>query len=434
MVILKNGKIVDPKNKINEKGDLWIKNGKIERLVLLKSKPKVSKNDEKGYKVIYVDGATISPGFIDIHVHLREPGLEYKEDILSGSKAAAAGGFTSVACMANTQPVNDNASVTKYIVDKAKSYNLINVFPIASVTKKMEGKELSEFGDIKDAGAVGFSDDGIPIMNSKIMRTALEYAKDFNLPIIEHCEDLNLKGQGVMHEGLVSCRLGLEGIPDESESIMVERNIDLARLTGGKLHLAHISCEKSIKAIKLAKEEGLDVTAEATPHHFTLTDKACEGYGTNTKMSPPLRTAKDVQAIKEAFASGILDAIASDHAPHAQFEKNVEFDLSPFGIVGLETTLSLSLTMVEQKVIDVSKMVEFLSIGPSKVLNLNRGTLEAGAIADVVVFDPDADRKIDPTTFFSKSENTPFTGFNLKGEILYTICGGRIVYQKGGEV
>ena len=431
MIIIKNGTIIDPANKINSTGDIWIKDGKIEKIVT-GSKGKPSK-EESSSKVIDAKGAVVAPGFVDIHVHFREPGFEYKEDIQSGSLAAAAGGFSSVACMANTKPVNDNASVTKYIIDKAKSYGITNVFPVACITKGMLGKELSEFGDLKESGAIALSDDGSPVVDSRLFRRALEYAKDFDLPIIDHCEDATLKGNGVMHEGVYSCKLGLEGIPAESESIIVLRDIELLKLTEGKLHLAHISCENSLRAIKEAKSSGLRLTAEVTPHHFTLTDQCVMGYDTNTKVNPPLRTKKDVEALKEAIATGLIDAIASDHAPHAIFEKNVEYDIAPFGMIGLETALSLSLALLEEKLIDMTRLVELLSYNPSKVLGLGRGTLSAGSPADVVIFDPSVSRTVNASMFKSKSHNTPFDGFNLKGEILATITGGKVVYEKGGE-
>ena len=429
MLILKNGRIVDPASRVNKPGSIWIKNGKIEKVVVAGKKSKGAR-DEKGYKVIDVNGAVISPGLIDMHVHLREPGFEYKEDILSGSMAAAKGGFTSVVCMPNTKPVNDSSSVTKYIIDKAKSLNLINVFPVGCVSKKMEGKELAEYGDMRHAGAVAFSDDGLPVGDSSLFRRALEYASDYGVPIIDHCEDLTLRGRGVMHEGAVSTRIGLAGIPCETESVTVTRDIELLRITKGKLHLAHISCEKSLKAIRAGKREKLAVTCEVTPHHFTLTDEAVVGYDTNTKMNPPLRPQRDVSSVREALKSGLVDVIASDHAPHAEFEKNVEYDIAPFGIVGLETTLSLSLALVEKKIISLSRMIELLSVNPSKILKLGRARISKGCIADITVFDPKAQRVIEPANFASKSRNTPFGGMEVKGEVILTIVGGRVVYEK----
>lgn len=430
MLILKNGRIVDPASRVNKPGDLWIKKGLVEKVVL-KGKKKRGRQDEKGYKVIDVKGAVICPGLIDMHVHLRDPGFEYKEDIESGSRSAAAGGFTSVACMANTDPVNDNASVTNYIIERSRDIGLINVFPIGSITKKMEGQKLSEFGELKEAGAVGLSDDGKPVMDSSLFRRALEYSSDYDLPVLDHSEDEGLKANGVMHEGAVSTRIGLPGIPSEAESIMVARNIELLRLSGsGRLHICHVSSEKTLKAIRAGKREKLKVTCEVTPHHFTLTDEAVADYDTNTKMNPPLRTKKDVAAVRSALSNGLVDVIASDHAPHADHEKNVEYDLAPFGIVGLETTLSLSLALVEKRVISLSRLIELLSSNPSKILRLGRGKISKGSIADVTVFDPKARRVIEPENFRSKSRNTPFGRRTVKGEVILTIVGGRIVYEK----
>jgi dihydroorotase len=306
---------------------------------------------------------------------------------------------------------------------------MVNVFPVAAATKKMEGKELSEYGELRNAGAVALSDDGRPVMDSRIFRRAVEYAKDYDFPVIDHSEEIDLRGNGVMHEGNISCRLGLPGIPSEVESIMVARNIEIARLTGGRVHFAHISTDKSLKLIKAAKREKLNVTCEITPHHFTLTDEAVIGYDTNTKMNPPLRALSDVKACREAISRGTVDVIATDHAPHSPFEKNVEYDYAPFGIIGLETALSLTLSLVEKKVLDLPRMVQLMSTNPSKILGINRGRLSKGMPADITVFDPAASRTVYPETFFSKSRNTPFAGWKRKGEVLLTVVDGRVVYE-----
>ena len=424
-ILIKGGRIVDPSQGIDEKGNLLIENGKI------KSFPKTTKKFESDRKVSVIDakGKVVSPGLVDIHVHLREPGFEHKETISSGCKSAAAGGFTSIVCMPNTNPVNDNASVTEYILLKARTEGIVNVFPIGAITKGEMGETLAQIGEMYEAGCVGVSDDGMPVMDSKVMRHAMEYVQAFDIPVISHAEDKNLSGVGVMNEGEVSTQLGLAGIPCASEDVMVSRDITVAELTGGRLHICHVSTAGSVRLIRAAKKRGVKVTAEVTPHHFMLTDEAVNEYDTNAKMNPPLRGKKDRKAVIEGLKDGTLDAIATDHAPHSEDEKKVEFDLAPFGIVGLETALPLSLKLVEDGVLTLSQMISKLTDSPSKILNLGKGTLEIGSAADVVIFDPEKEITIERDKFHSKSKNSPFHGWSLKGEVQHTIVDGKVVYS-----
>ncbi|MBI4411216.1 MAG: dihydroorotase [Deltaproteobacteria bacterium] len=437
-LIIKNGHLIDPKNRRNGRFDLLIEEGKVRDI--LKAGHTVASAD-----VIDAKGCIVSPGFIDLHVHLREPGYEYKETIRSGTLAAAAGGFTSVCCMANTNPVNDNASITEYILKKAKEEGTVNVFPIGALSRGLAGKELSPMGELKKAGCVGFSDDGKTVQNSRLMRLALEYAKTFDAPVISHAICSDLAHGGVMHEGFVATKLGLPGIPSAAEDIIISRDIRLAETTGARLHIAHLSTAEGVELVQKAKKKGIRVTAEATPHHFTLTDETVEAhppgtaakpsqdgaspYDTNTKIMPPLRSEKDRRAIVEGLATGVIDAIATDHAPHALVDKEIEFDSAAFGIVGLETALSLSLQLVEKKKLTMKKMVELLTINPARIVGLKKGGLEPGASADVVIFNPSLSCKIDPAKFYSKSKNTPFGGMKVKGVVKYTIVGGKVIYQ-----
>ena len=424
-ILIKGGRIIDPSQGIDTKGNILIENGKI------KSYPKTTKKFEQDSRVKVIDakGKVVCPGLVDIHVHLREPGFEYKETISSGCKSAAAGGFTTIVCMPNTNPVNDNASVTEYILLKARTEGIVNVFPIGAITKGEMGETLAQIGEMYEAGCVGVSDDGMPVMNSKVMRHAMEYVKAFDIPVISHAEDKNLSGNGVMNEGEVSTQLGLAGIPCASEDVMVSRDIQVAELTDSRLHICHVSTAGSVRLIRAAKKRGVKVTAEVTPHHFMLTDEAVNRYDTNAKMNPPLRSKKDREAVIEGLKDGTLDAIATDHAPHSEDEKKVEFDLAPFGIVGLETALPLSLTLVEDGVLSLNEMISKLTDAPSNVLNLGKGTLKTGEAADVVIFDPDQDVTINKENFHSKSKNSPFTGWKLKGKVNYTIVKGKVVYS-----
>jgi dihydroorotase len=384
-----------------------------------------------GATKINATGRLVLPGFVDLHVHFREPGFEYKESIQSGAAAAVAGGFTSVCCMPNTSPVNDNQAITEFILDRARVAGFANVFPIGAITKGSEGKELAEIGDLRRAGCVAISDDGKPVMNSLVMRRAMEYALAFDVPVVDHCEDLHLAEGGCMNEGAISTELGLPGMPAAAEDVMVARNVALAELTGARLHLAHISTEGSVRMVREAKSRGLKVTAEACPHHFTITEEVVRGYNTYAKMNPPLRTWKDVQAIKEGLRDGTIDVIATDHAPHATQEKQLGFTEAPFGIVGLETALSLTFALVDEGVLSLESAVDKLSTAPAKVFGLAKGTLAVGADADVAIVDQQEQWEVDPAKFRSKSRNTPFAGWKVKGRVRTTIVGGRVVFEAG---
>ncbi len=419
-LLIRQGRVIDP-GRVNGPADLLIQDGKIAAVGRDLRAP-------AGAAMLEAQGKWVLPGLVDLHVHLREPGFEYKETIKTGTAAAAAGGFTSVCCMPNTQPVNDTQSVTEFILDRARTEGLVHVFPIGAITKGSEGKELAEFADLKKAGCVAVSDDGRPVMNGLVMRRALEYARAFDLPVVDHCECLHLSEGGCVNEGLVSTELGLHGLPAAAEDVMVARNLELAVLTGGRLHLAHLSTAGSVRLVRDAKARGVRVTAEACPHHFLLTEEAVREFNTNAKMNPPLRTRKDVEAIKAGLKDGTIDVIATDHAPHAPFEKEREFEYAPFGIVGLETALALSLILVEEGVLTVEQLVAALTAGPARAFGLAKGTLAVGADADVTVVAPDAQWTVDPDRFLSKGRNTPFGGWKVKGRVVSTIVGGRVVY------
>lgn len=423
--LIKNGKVIDPSQKIEKKMNILI-DGK-----LIKEYPGNIKELEKrkDLKVIDANKLVVVPGLIDIHVHLREPGFEHKETIRTGTLSAAAGGFTSIACMPNTDPINDNASVTDYILLKARTEGIVNVLPIGAITKSEEGNELAEIGEMYEAGCVAISDDGMPVTNSNLMRRAMEYVKAFNLPVIVHAEDTYLSDDGVMNEGKTSTMLGLKGIPNASEEVMIARDIFLSELTGTDLHICHVSTEGSVRVIREAKKRGVKVTAEATPHHFLLTDEEVYNYNTNAKMNPPLRTSKDVKAIIKGLKDGTLDVIATDHAPHSEDEKNVEFDIAPFGIVGLETALPLSLKLVEDKILTISQLIEKLTINPANIVNSDKGTLKKNKVADITIFDPKEEYLIDKNNFYSKGKNTPFQDWKVRGKVKYTIVSGKIVYK-----
>lgn len=431
-LLIKGGRVIDPASKIDGLFDVYVFGGKIAavRPVSLSQNSELRTPNSHELAVIDAAGLVVCPGFIDMHAHLREPGYEYKETIKTGTIAAAAGGFTSVACMANTNPVNDDASVTRYILKRAQEEGAINVFPIGAITKGLKGETLSEMGELKDAGCVALSDDGRPVMNSGIMRLAMEYAKQFNLLIISHCEDAMLAPDGVMNEGFVSTKLGLRGIPNAKEDIMVARDIALAELTCSGLHIAHISTRGAVELVRSAKKRGVKVTAEATPHHFTLTDEAVIGYNTNAKMNPPLRTKADIDAIKEGLKDGTIDAIATDHAPQALDEKDVEFDRAANGIVGLETALPLSLRLVSDNVLTFPELIEKLSLNPAKLLGLDgKGSLKVGANADIAIFDLNREWVVDAKELQSKSKNTPFDEWKMKGRAVKTIVAGKLVYD-----
>lgn len=423
--LIKNGKVIDPSQKIEKKMNILVDGN------LIADYPKNIKDLEKrkDVKVIDANKLVVVPGLIDIHVHLREPGFEHKETIRTGTLSAAAGGFTSIACMPNTDPINDNASVTDYILLKARTEGVVNVLPIGAITKSEKGEELAEIGEMYKAGCVAISDDGVPVTNSNLMRRAMEYVRAFDIPVIVHAEDTYLSDDGVMNEGKTSTMLGLKGIPNASEEVMIARDIFLSELTGTNLHICHVSTEGSVRIIREAKKRGVKVTAEATPHHFLLTDEEVYNYNTNAKMNPPLRTSKDVKAIIKGLKDGTIDIIATDHAPHSEDEKNVEFDIAPFGIVGLETALPLSLKLVDEKVLTMSQVIEKLTILPAKIVNSDKGTLKKNHVADITIFDPKDEYLIDKDTFNSKGKNTPFQNWKVRGKVKYTFVSGKIVYK-----
>jgi len=425
-LLIQGGHVIDP-GRINGIADVLIEQGKIAAVGANLTAQGKGKNGS--VQIIDARHKLVLPGFVDLHVHFREPGFEYKETIKSGTAAAAAGGFTSVCCMPNTQPVNDSQAITEFILEKARIAGNARVYPVGAITKGSEGKELAEIGDLRRAGCVAISDDGQPVMNSLVMRRAMEYALAFDLPVIDHCEDLHLSEGGCMNEGVVSTQLGLQGVPAAAEDVMVSRNLALAELTGARLHLAHLSTAGSVRLVREAKARGIRVTAEACPHHFTLTEEAVRGFNTLAKMNPPLRAWDDVQAIKEGLRDGTIDVIATDHAPHATQEKLQDFAAAPNGIVGLETALSLTLVLVEEGVLTLESAVAKLTKAPARAFSLNAGTLASGVDADVVIVDPQETWEIDPSRFRSKSRNTPFAGWKVKGRVHATLLGGRIVYE-----
>lgn len=424
-LLLKNGRIIDPINGRDEQADLLIINGKI--ISVHHSEAKGTENR----KLFDCTGKLVLPGLIDMHVHLREPGEEYKETIQTGTRAAAAGGFTAVACMPNTNPVNDCRAVTQFILERASDC-LARVYPVGAISVGSKGETLTELGELKEAGVVAVSDDGRPVSNSQLMRRALEYAGSFDLPVLSHSEDMNLSQNGVMNEGLLSTQLGLKGIPWCAESIMVYRDIALAELTGRSIHIAHVSTRESVSLIRRAKKRGIKVTAETAPHYFSLTEKAVSHYNTNAKMNPPLRTEKDVTAIKEGLKDGTIDVIASDHAPHSILEKELEFDLAANGIIGLETAVPLTMALVRQGIIDEEQMVKLLSINPARILGIPGASLCEGADADITVIDPNKDFSYTRENVVSKSTNSPFLNEQLRGKAVFTIVGGRISFNELG--
>ncbi len=423
---IKGGEVIDPRSGTKKALDIVIKKGKIERLL---PPGNLNLTNDIDVKMIDASGMIVTPGLIDMHVHFREPGEEYKETIATGSQAAAAGGFTAVACMPNTSPINDSRSVTEFVLERARKANLIRVYPIAAISMGQKSESLTEFGDLKQAGAVAVSDDGRPVTSSELMRRAIEYARFFNLPVISHCQDLDLSNKGVMHEGAISTKLGLQGIPAASEEIMVVREILLAKLTGYPVHIAHVSTEGSVEFIKRAKEGGIPVTAETAPHYFSLDHTAVIGFDTNAKMYPPLREPKDVEAIKRGLSDGVIDVIATDHAPHSPIEKDIEFDKAAFGIIGLETALPLTLALVREGVMDLTSAIAKLSYNPASILSIKGGTLEEGKEADLTIIDPNNEYVIKKDSFQSKSHNSPFIGRKMKGKAMLTMVGGRIVWD-----
>ena len=427
-LLIKGGRVIDPATKTDAVMDLLVVDGRVaERRV-----PEKGRGAAPDGRVIDATGHWVCPGLVDMHVHLREPGQEHKESIESGTRAAAAGGFTSIACMPNTDPWNDGLSVTEYIVAEARRKGVVNVFPIGCVSKGGLGVELAEIGDMVRSGVVAVSDDGRPVGNSHLLRMALEYTKIFGIPLIDHCEDRNLSAAGVMNEGFVSTVLGLKGIPGAAEEVAVATDLAVAAMTGGRLHLAHISTRGSLEKVRRARQEGVAVTCEATPHHLVLTDQsvADSHYDPNTKMNPPLRSEEDRQALLQGLLDGTIDAIASDHAPHHADEKLVEYDEAPFGIIGLETTVPLIVDRCVRKGgLAPARFVELLSRNPARILGIKKGTLVVGADADVTIIDPELDRTVDVSRFKSKSRNSPFHGWTLRGWPVATVVGGRVVHE-----
>ena len=424
-VLLRGGRIVDPSQAMDAVGDVFITGEKIESLG-----PHVEAGSRDDVDVIDCVGRVVSPGFIDVHCHLREPGREDVETIATGARAAAAGGFTAVCAMPNTDPVTDNQAAVGFIIRQAARARASRVYPIGAISLGQRGEALAEFGEMVGAGAVAVSDDGKPVASAHMMRTALEYARTFGIPVADHCEEPTLAHGGAMNEGIVSARLGLKGIPNEAEEIMAIRDILLARRTGGHVHLCHMSTRGSVELIRWGKERGVNVTAEVCPHHISLTEDAVEGYNTNAKMNPPLRSTADVEALQQAVRDATIDVIATDHAPHHYDEKEREFADAPNGIVGLETALAVNVTwLLASGIVDLVTLIEKMSCAPARIFRLAGGTLRRGNIADVTVFDPDAEWTVDPARFRSKGRNTPYAGRRLKGRVHLTIVDGRVIYR-----
>jgi dihydroorotase len=422
--LLKGGRVVDPASRTDSVRDLLIREGKIVRIA--------EGIQPDNVPVVDLRGKVVAPGFIDMHVHLREPGREDEETMETGSAAAAAGGFASIAVMPNTDPWNDSQSVTEYIVSQARRRSVVNVFPIGCITKQGKGEELAEIGDMVKSGVVAVSDDGHPVSSGHLMRMALDYTKIFGIPVIDHCEERSLSQGGAMHEGFYSTLLGLKGIPAASEEIMVARDLVLAEATGGRIHIAHLSTGGSLDLVRRARQRGVRVTSEVTPHHFALTDAAVaeSGYDANTKMNPPLRTEEDRAALLAGLSDGTVDAIASDHAPHNAVEKSVEFDQAPFGITGLETSVPLALDRLLRKgLVDLTRLVALYTTGPAKILGLERGTLAPGAVADVTVLDLERETVVNLAAQRTRSRNAPYQGWKLKGAPVLTMVAGRIVFD-----
>jgi dihydroorotase len=424
-LLIKNGTIIDPSQSLEAKRDLLIKDGLIASIE--------EKIDGEDLEVLDAGGLIVTPGFIDIHTHLREPGFEYKETIETGARAAVAGGFTSICCMPNSNPVNDNSSVTSFIIEQGKSAKLAKIYPIGAITQGLRGERLAEIGEMKNAGIVAISDDGKAVCNSGLMRKAMEYSRDFDLVVVDHCEDCTISPEWAMHEGEYSALLGLKGLSGTAEDLHVSRDIQLAEITGARVHIAHISTAKSVEFVRQAKGRGLPVSCEVTPHHFTLTDEEVykRNFDTNTKMAPPLRSQADLEAIIEGLRDGTIDAIATDHAPHHANEKMLEFDHAPNGIIGLETAISLTLDrLIHRDMISLSQMVRLMSCHPAQILKLEGGTLKRGSRADITILDPNRQITVDARSFQSKSRNTPFDGWQLKGTSVGTIVDGVIVWRR----
>jgi len=421
-ILLKGGRLLCPASGLDKTGDLLLAKGRVEAVGGKITPP-------KNARVIDCAGLVVAPGFIDVHVHLREPGHEYKETIASGTRAAAAGGFTAVCCMPNTEPVNDSAAVTEQILERAAKEGSARVYPIGAISPGLEGKALTQMAELKQAGCVAVTDDGHPVSDSRLLRRAMEYAAGFDLPVICHSEDLALSAGGAMHEGPTATRLGLPGIPAQAEVSAVERDLALAGLTGARVHIAHISCAGSMEALKRAKAAGWAVSGETAPHYLALCDEDVGQYDTHRKMNPPLRSAADRKAVRRGLKAGVIEAVATDHAPHSVLEKELEFGLAAFGVTGLETSLGILLELVEGGLLTLPQAVERLTAGPARLLGLPGGSLASGGPADVCVFDPAAPWTVDPDKMLSLSKNTPFAGRTLPGRAKLTICGGRVTHQ-----
>ncbi len=419
--LIKGGTIIDPSTGTLEVADILVEGGQITGVA-----PSIT---QRGIPVIEARGLWVVPGLIDIHVHFRDPGYEYKETIETGLAAAGAGGFTQVCCMANTLPVNDTGAITFYMVEKAKKVGGPLLHPVGAITKEQKGESLAEMGDMVDMGAVAVSDDGNPVMNSEVMRRAMEYASHFGIPVVDHCEDKNLSAGGSIHEGEVSTRLGIKGIPSASEEVAVARDLCLARQTGTRIHLQHLSSKGSVELVKWAKDLGIPVTCEVTPHHLALTHQAVESYDTSTKVNPPLRTQEDRQALIEALAQGIIDCVASDHAPHSLKEKDVEYDLAAFGISGVETALGVVLQLVHEGKLTPMRAIETLSTAPARIMGLEGGSLKVGQPAHITLIDPEKTWRVKPEKMLSKGKNTPFAGWELKGKAVITMVEGKVVWK-----
>ena len=424
-LLISGGRMIDPSQNYDAIGDLFIADGKIRWLSTEESEPA-----PENCQIVHARGMVVCPGFIDIHCHLRQPGFEEKETIYTGTRAAARGGFTTVCCMPNTEPPLDTGATVQYIMGVAANEGVVRVLPVGCVSRDRAGSELADLGELSTCGVIGFSDDGNPVADPLLMRRALEYSRGSGLPVIDHCEDPNLSAGGVINEGVVASRLGLKGTPPAAEEGMVARDIELARATGGRLHIAHVSTSGSVALIRRAKDEGVWVTAEVTPHHLTLTEEAVAGYNTNAKVNPPLRTARDVQALIAGLKEGVIDAIATDHAPHTIEDKMCQFDQAPFGISGFETALGSLMGLVHQGRLDLVTLISKLTHGPASFLRRDDlGTLKAGATADVTIFDPQKEWLVDPGDFASKGKNTPLIGSVLKGRVMLTVVGGTVAYS-----
>ena len=421
---LSGGRVIDPRRRLDAEADVLIQGGTITRVAA-----GIAGGVGPGVRVIDLRGKWVMPGLIDLHTHLREPGHEYKEDIATGTRAAAAGGFTAVCAMPNTTPPNDSRAVTELIVQRARQVGVVRVYPVGAISKGLLGETLAEMGELQESGCVAVSDDGRPVMNAELMRRAMEYARTFGLPIVQHCEDLSLSAGGAMNEGPVATRAGIRAQPGSAESAMVARDLELCALTGARYHVAHVSSAESVRLIREAKSRGLPVTCEVTPHHLTLTDEACAHYDTSAKCNPPLRAAADVEALRAALGDGTIDAVATDHAPHSAVEKEVEFEQAAFGMIGLETAVPLVLDLVRAGTLSPADFVTRLSAGPARVFGLPGGSLADGSPADVTVVDPEVAWTCDGRALRSRSHNTPFSGRALRGRVALTVVGGSIVYS-----